>query len=55
MADIFEVAGDFGWIDKIKKINKINKTNKMNKMNTQCEINEIIVINDKLGKQGKQE
>ena len=25
MADIFEVAGDFGWINKIKKKNKINE------------------------------
>ena len=33
MADIFEVAGDFGWINKIKKKNKINEIIKINEVN----------------------
>ena len=46
MADIFEVAGDFGWIDKIKKINKINKTNKINEIIKINEVNMINVVNE---------
>ena len=33
MAGIFEVAGDFGWINKIKKKNKINEIIKINEVN----------------------